>query len=200
MSERAEQMVQERYHSLTGTEKAAMFMLSLGHESASALFEQMEHEEIREITAAMGSLGNIEPGVVELLFIEFADLLSSTGSLLGTADSTERFLLAALDGDKAGEILDEMRGPAGRTIWEKLYNVNEEVLANYLKNEYPQTVAVVLSKIKSDHAAKVLAELPENFANEVIMRLLRMEAVQRDIIEGIEKTLRIEFMSSLGQT
>ena len=200
MTERAEQRVQERFHALTGTEKAAMFMLSLGTEGSSALFENMEHEEIREITSAMSSLGNIEPGVVELLFIEFADLLSSTGSLLGTADSTERFLLAALDGDQAAGILDEMRGPAGRTIWEKLYNVNEEVLANYLKNEYPQTVAVVLSKIKSDHAAKVLAELPENFANEVIMRLLRMEAVQRDILEGIEKTLRIEFMSSLGQT
>ena len=132
-------------------------MLSLGTESSSTLFEKMEHEEIRELTSAMSNLGNIEPGVVELLFIEFADALSNTGGLLGTADSTERFLLNALDPDKAGEILDEMRGPAGRTIWEKLYNVNEEVLANYLKNEYPQTVAVVLSKIKSDHAAKVLA-------------------------------------------
>ena len=49
MSERTEQRVQERYHALTGTEKAAMFMLSLGTESSSALFEQMEHEEIREI-------------------------------------------------------------------------------------------------------------------------------------------------------
>lgn len=200
MSERAEQRVQEKFHSLSGNEKAAMFMLSLGTESSSSIFEQMEHEEIRELTSAMSNLGPIEPGVVELLFVEFADLLSSTGSLLGTADSTERFLLGALDPDKAGEILDEMRGPAGRTIWEKLYNVNEEVLANYLKNEYPQTVAVVLSKIKSDHAAKVLAELPENFANEVIMRLLRMDTVQRDILEGIERTLRVEFMSSLGQT
>ena len=200
MSERQEQRVQERYHGLNGTEKAAMFMLSLGTEGSSILFEQMEHEEIRELTNAMTNLGPIEPGVVELLFIEYADLLSSTGSLLGTADSTERFLLGALDPDKAGEILDEMRGPAGRTIWEKLYNVHEETLANFLKNEYPQTVAVVLSRIKSDHAAKVLAELPENFANEVIMRLLRMDTVQRDILEGIEKTLRIEFMGSLGQT
>ena len=79
MSERQEQRVQERYHGLSGTEKAAMFMLSLGTEGSSLLFEQMEHEEIRELTNAMTNLGPIEPGVVELLFIEFADLLSSTG-------------------------------------------------------------------------------------------------------------------------
>ena len=69
-----------------------------------------------------------------------------------------------------------------------------------MKNEYPQTVAVVLSKIKSDHAARVLSVLPEGFANEVVMRLLSMETVQRDILDGIERTLRTEFMSSLGQT
>ena len=75
--------------------------------------------------------------------------------------------------------MEEIRGPAGRTMWDKLGNVNEAVLANYLKNEYPQTVAVVLSKIKADHAARVLAQLPEDFAMEVVMRMLRMEAVQQ---------------------
>ena len=96
--------------------------------------------------------------------------------------------------------MEELRGPAGRTMWDKLANVNEVVLANYLKNEYPQTVAVVLSKVKPDHAARVLAALPEDFALEVVMRMLRMEPVQREIIEKIEETLRIEFMSNLART
>jgi flagellar motor switch protein FliG len=74
------------------------------------------------------------------------------------------------------------------------------VLANYLKNEYPQTVAVVLSKIKPDHASRVLALLPEGFAMEVVMRMLHMEAVQKDVLERIEKTLRTEFMSNLART
>ena len=78
--------------------------------------------------------------------------------------------------------------------------MNEAVLANYLKNEYPQTVAVVLSKIKAEHAARVLALLPENFAMEVIMRMLRMEAVQKEVLERVELTLRTEFMSNLSQT
>ena len=96
--------------------------------------------------------------------------------------------------------MEDLRGPAGRTMWDKLGNVNEAVLANYLKNEYPQTVAVVLSKLTSEHASRVLAVLPESFSMEVIMRMLRMGAVQKDVLESVEKTLRSEFMTNLGRT
>jgi flagellar motor switch protein FliG len=97
-------------------------------------------------------------------------------------------------------MMEEIRGPAGRTMWDKLGNVNEAVLANYLKNEYPQTVAVVLSKVKGEHAARVLAALPEDFALECVNRMLRMEPVQREILDKIEQTLRTEFMSNLART
>ena len=96
--------------------------------------------------------------------------------------------------------MDEIRGPAGRNMWEKLSNVQEEVLANYLKNEYPQTVAVVLSKIRPEHAARVLAILPEDLALDVVNRMLKMESVQKEVIERVENTLRTEFMSNLSQT
>jgi len=96
--------------------------------------------------------------------------------------------------------MDEIRGPAGRNMWEKLSNVQEQVLANYLKNEYPQTIAVVLSKIRPEHAARVLSILPEELALDVVNRMLRMEAVQKDVIERVEQTLRTEFMSNLSQT
>jgi flagellar motor switch protein FliG len=96
--------------------------------------------------------------------------------------------------------MEEIRGPAGRTMWDKLGNVNEVVLANYLKNEYPQTVAVVLSKIKSEHAARVLSQLPESFAMEVVMRMLRMEAVQKEVLDDVERTLRTEFFTNLART
>ncbi len=78
--------------------------------------------------------------------------------------------------------MNEIRGPVGRTMWDKLCNVNEEILANYLKDEYPQAVAVILSKIKPDHASKVLTLLPENFALDCIMRMLRMETVQKEVL------------------
>ena len=84
-------------------------------------------------------------------------------------------------------------------MWDKLGNVNEAVLANYLKNEYPQTVAVVLTKVKAEHAARVLSMLPESFAMEVVMRMLRMESVQKEALDGVEKTLKAEFMSNLAR-
>ena len=192
--------VKDDYRSLTGPQKAAILMLSLGEEQSSRLFAMMDDEEIKEISQTMANLGTVNAGLVERLFVEFADQISSTGSLVGSFESTERLLLKTLPKERVEMIMEEIRGPAGRTMWDKLGNVNETVLANYLKNEYPQTVAVVLAKIKPDHAARVLSLLPENFAMEVIMRMLRMEAVQKEVLDGVEKTLRTEFMSNLART
>ena len=192
--------MKEDYRSLTGPQKAAIFMLSLAEEHSAKLFSMMADEEIRELSQIMANLGSVSANLVERLFVEFADQLSSTGSLVGSFDSTERLLMKSLPKDRVNMIMEEIRGPAGRTMWDKLGNVSEQVLANYLKNEYPQTVAVVLSKIKPDHAARVLSILPENFAMEVIMRMLRMEAVQKEVLDGVEKTLRTEFMSNLART
>ena len=175
-------------------------MLSLNEEHASQIFSLMDDEEIKELSQTMANLGSIHSGIVDKLFSEFVEEISATGSLTGTYDSTERLLLKAMPGDRVEGIMDEIRGPAGRTMWDKLGNVNEAVLANYLKNEYPQTVSVVLSKIRADHAARVLGALPEAFAMEVIMRMLRMETVQKDILDGVERTLRTEFMSNLARS
>jgi flagellar motor switch protein FliG len=174
--------------------------MSVGEDNATRLFSIMDDDEIKELSQAMANLGNVSSQMVERLLIEFADQISSTGSLVGNFDNTERLLAKVLDQDRVSGIMDEIRGPAGRTMWEKLTNVNETVLANYLKNEYPQTVAVVLSKIKSEHAAKVLGLLPEPFAMEVIMRMLRMESVQKEVLDDVERTLRNEFMSNLART
>ncbi len=190
----------EDYRSLTGPQKAAILLLSLSEEHSSKMFALMDDEEIREVSGMMANLGTISPQLIESLFIEFVDAISNTGALVGSFNSTERLLIKSLPRDRVSAIMEEIRGPAGRTMWDKLGNVNEQVLANYLKNEYPQTVAVVLSKIKADHASRVLVLLPESFALEVIMRMLRMEAVQKDVLDGVEQTLRTEFMSNLART
>src|SRR6266849_3878286 len=186
----------EDIRSLTGPEKAAILVLSLGEDHTAKIFSMMDDEEIKEISQTMANLGTINSSVVERLFVDFADTISATGSLVGTYESTERLLAK----DLGNNIMEEIRGPAGRTMWDKLGNVNEVVLANYLKNEYPQTVAVVLSKIKSEHAARVLSQLPESFAMEVVMRMLRMEAVQKEVLDDVERTLRNEFFTNLART
>ena len=193
--------VREDYRTLSGTEKAAIFMLALGEDYTAKIFEHMDDEEILALSQTMATLGKVNANVVERLFVDFAEQMSSSGSLVGSQESTERMLVkAGMSKDKIDQIMEEIRGPAGRTMWEKLANVNEEILANFLQKEYPQTVAVVMSKITTDHAGKVLALLPESFAMEVIHRMLRMETVQKEVLEDVEKTLRQEFMSNLART
>ena len=184
---------------LNGAEKAAVVLLSLGEEH-HALWQALDDEEIKEISQAMSTLGTVSSAVVEDLLVEFVSEMSSTGAIMGSFEQTQRLLGSFLSGDKVDNLMEEIRGPAGRTMWDKLGNVNENVLANYLKNEYPQTVAVVLAKIKSDHAGRVLTLLPESFAMEVIMRMLRMEAVQKEVLDDLERTLRTEFMTNLART
>ncbi|MEG1452497.1 flagellar motor switch protein FliG [Brevundimonas sp.] len=184
---------------LTGPEKAAVVLLSLGEEH-TALWERLEDDEIKEVSQAMAGLGSVTAQVVEEILVEFVSGLGGSGSLLGSFDQTQRLLASFMPQDRVDALMEEIRGPAGRTMWDKLGNVNEAVLANYLKNEYPQTVAVVLSKVKPEHASRVLTSLPEDFALECVQRMLRMEPVQRDILDKIEQTLRNEFMSNLART
>tara|TARA_B100001989_G_scaffold253004_1_gene237440 strand:+ start:2587 stop:3612 length:1026 start_codon:yes stop_codon:yes gene_type:complete len=193
--------VRDDYRSLTGPEKAAILVLSLSEEQTTIIFNHMDDDEILEISQIISGLGKVSPNVVEKLFVDFASQMSSTNAIVGSQDSTERLLIkSGMSQEKIELIMEEIRGPAGRTMWEKLSNVNEEILSSFLQKEYPQTVAVVLSKITTDHAARVLALLPEGFALEVINRMLKMEAVQKEILEEIEKTLRKEFMTNLART
>jgi flagellar motor switch protein FliG len=184
---------------LTGAQKAAVILLALG-EDHTYIWQQLDEEEIKEISQAMATLGTISSMVVEDVLQEFATGITGTGALMGSFEGTQRLLAAILPQDRVDALMEEIRGPAGRTMWDKLGNVNESVLASYLKNEYPQTVAVILSKIKGDHASRVLSALPEDFALECVQRMLRMEPVQREILDKIEQTLRTEFMSNLART
>ena len=184
---------------LSGPEKAAVVMLALG-EDHTVLWQSLDEEEIKELSQAMASLGTVSSGVIEELLVEFISGMGGTGAVMGSFEQTQRLLQSFMPPEKVDNLMEEIRGPAGRTMWDKLANVNEAVLANYLKNEYPQTVAVVLSKIKAEHSARVLAALPEDFALECVTRMLRMEPVQREILDKIEQTLRTEFMSNLART
>jgi flagellar motor switch protein FliG len=186
--------------SLTGPERAAVLMLALGDQYGERVWKLLDDDELRQLSIVMSTLGTVDAEAVEGLLLQFVGRLSASGALMGDFDATERLLQQYLPVERVSNIMEEIRGPAGRNMWEKLSNVQEQVLANYLKNEYPQTVAVVISKLRPEHAARVLAILPEELSLDVVNRMLKMEAVQKDVIERLEATLRTEFMSNLSQT
>src|SRR5438309_1631242 len=170
---------------LPGPKRAAILMLALGEQYGGKVWQLLDDDEVRELSVHMSTLGTVEAEVVEDLLLEFVSRMSASGALMGTFDATERLLQQYLPSERVTGIMDEIRGPAGRNMWEKLSNVQEEVLANYLKNEYPQTIAVVLSKLKPEHAARVLAIVPEDLGLDVVGRMLKMEPVRlRDVDEA----------------
>ncbi|MET1754365.1 flagellar motor switch protein FliG [Novosphingobium sp. RD2P27] len=182
-----------------GLQKAAALLLVLGKEHGAPIWQQLSVDEVKELSSAMSQLGRLPASVVEHLLVQFTGEVSSMASLHGSYETTERLLGGIMPSDKVREIMEDIRGPSGRTMWDKLSNVSETVLAAYLRNEYPQTVAVILSKLKPDHSARVLAEMPQDIGVDVITRMLRMETVQKEVIQEVEQTLKSEFMTNLSR-
>ncbi len=190
----------DNYGNLSGLEKAAIVLMSLNESNAAKIFNLLHEDEIREISHTMSTLGTVSPDVVERLLYDFSNAISETLNFVGNLDNTERLLNNVLGKDKVNNIMEDIRGPAGRNTWDKLGNVSEEILASYLRTEYPQTAALIISKLQPGHAAKVVAQLPEEFASEVILRMLEMDNVKKEVLDGIEKALRAEFISTVAKT
>jgi|GEM_PF-1175221 len=161
--------VREDYRTLTGPEKAAILMLSIGEDQASRLFVLMDDEEIREVSQTMTGMGTVSAAVVERLFAEFSGHMPAPASLAAPAAPGERLLETMLgDGEAKPTVADESK------------------LTSSLQNEHPQTAAVLLSKIEPEQSARILGQLPEALAQEVIMRMLRLESVSA--ASGVEPT------------
>lgn len=184
----------------SGPQRAAALLLVLGHEHGSPVWESLSPDEVRELSAAMAQLGRIPGSVAEHLLVQFSSEVSGMASLHGSFDSTERLLGSILPADRVREVMEDIRGPSGRTMWDKLSNVGEGVLAAYLKHEHPQTAAVILAKLRPDHAARVLAAMPREFGVEVITRMMRVDAVQKEVLQQVELALKSEFMGNLART
>jgi flagellar motor switch protein FliG len=159
----------------SGLQRAGALMLALGKTHGAPIWEQLTLEEITELSSCISQLGRVPVAVVEHLLVQFSGEVTGMTSLHGSYDTTERLLSGILPDDRVREIMA------------------------FLKNEYPQTVAVIVQKLRPDHAARVLAELPQEMSADVILRMLRMDTVQKDVIQEVEQTLRSEFMSNLAR-
>jgi flagellar motor switch protein FliG len=169
----------------SGPQRAAALMLALGQEHGGPIWAHLNYDEVKELSAAIAQLGRVPAPVVEHLLVQFLGEVTSRASLHGSMESAERLLDGVLPEDRVKEIMEDIRGPSGRTMWDKLSNVSEQVLAGYLRNEYPQTVAVILSKLRPDHAARVIAALPKDMAVDVIIRMLKMDTVQKEVLAAM---------------
>lgn len=187
------------YQTLTGYEKAAVLLLSVGDAYSAKLLASLEEDEIRMISQSMSELGAVSSVIVEQLFVEFSEQVATTGNLVNPPEITERILRKVREENPGDETMGQIASYEGHSMWEKLSNVSEQQLANYLKNEYPQTIAVVMAKLKPQHAAKVMEFLPETLSMEVIERMLDLESVKKEVFDDVEETLHREFISTLSR-
>ena len=179
--------------------KAAIIALSLSDTQTAKLFALMSDEEIRKICDELTKLDTLPFQEREDVYAEFALKNAEFAEFAGGYRSAEKLLFKTLPEDRALSIMEKVGSDENLSMWERLSKTNEQALASYLKNEYPQTVAVVLSKIAPKRAAKVLELLGENFAMEVVMRMLRMDEIAPEVMESLEKTLNDEFLSNQGK-
>ena len=135
---------------LNGPQKAAALMLALGEENGKEIWTRLEDDEIKTISTAMAQLGGIPPLAFEDVLVDFVSRMATDGAMTGTSANTEQLLKSFLPADRVAHIMEEIRGPSGRNMWEKLSNVQANVLASYLKNEYPQTCLLYTSPSPRD--------------------------------------------------
>ncbi len=180
---------------LTPAEKAAVIISALGPESAPHVLQGMGETTIRRFAQAMSGLWEISPEVLERTVSEFVAELGTHGEVRGGAAEARRILREVLDADSVSRIMDDVDMTGGRTLWEKLSNSSDQALTGFLRHEHPQTVAVVLSKMRSDKSARILERLEPDFAQIVVLRLARVPRLDSEVMELMREVITQEFLA-----
>ncbi len=184
---------------LTGPEKSAILFLCLGEDRGGALMQQLETSEISQITRAISEMGEVQAEVVEEVMREFGQKVSSYGGITGSIDAARGLLKGFLPEDRVAEILEEIEGSSTGNLWKDLSALDEKMLADYLRKEHNQTVAVILSRLSPDAVAKVLPLLGQERSVDLVERMVGMDQLPADAIHAIEESLRHEVLAKAGQ-
>ncbi len=183
---------------LSGPEKAAVFLLTLGDEFAAQVFQRLDVEEIKAVGRQMAKIDHVDKEDIANLLKEFRSDEGAEDLFLSGDDMLEAALKKALQADKANEILEDIRSDWRLTLFQKARKLEPKVLVNFLRNEHPQTIALVLAVLDQQQAAAVLAELKEDQRIEVVMRMSELDKVSPEILVDIDRVLQEELLSVEG--
>jgi flagellar motor switch protein FliG len=184
---------------LSGPEKAAIFLLTLGEDFTSQVFQRLDDGEIKEVGRQMAKVDHVDKEDISALLSEFkTDSGGEADLFLSGDDVLESSLKRALNADKANQILDEIRSDWKLTLFQKARKLEPKVLVNFLRNEHPQTVALVLAVLEDIQAATILAELKEETQVEVVMRMAELDKVSPEILVDVDRVLQEELLSVEG--
>lgn len=184
---------------LSGAEKSAILFLCLGEEHGGALMQQLDVVEIRKITRAISAMGEVHAEVVEEVMREFGQKVANYGGITGSVEAARGLLKGFLPEDRVSEILEEIEISSTGDLWGDLSELDEKMLAEFLRKEHNQTVAVILSRVRADAAAKVLPLLGQDRAADLVERMIAMEELPAEAVRSIEESLRREVLAKAGR-
>ncbi len=171
--------------SLSGQEKAAIFLSSINEDAAAEILKSLSPQDMTRISTQMVQLKKIDRSDLEIVLNEVTTKLTS-GSIYVDEESVRKILHKSLGEDDATKILEMA---SQKTSVGSLKDINTKTLANFLISEHPQTIAMILSLLESDQAAATLSALPEEIRGDAVIRMSKIESVPKDTIAEIEELL-----------
>jgi len=185
-------------NSLTGAEKVAVLLLALGKTKAAQILKRFDADELKLITRSAADLTTITAADLDALVEEFAKKFATGIKFIGTAKELENLLIAVMTGDEIAEVKSGGERTKEEPVWDIVSRLKEDVLRACLQKEHPQTAALILSRIDSGTAAKIVGGFPAAQRNDLLCRMLVMSSVSDEAIAIVEDMLREELTASQG--
>jgi flagellar motor switch protein FliG len=174
--------------SLSGAEKVAVLLLALEKSRATQLLKRLAPEELRLITRSASHLRPVSAADLEALVEEFAKQFSSGVNFVGTIEEVERLLSDVMTEDQIAEVMSDEQ-TKDEPVWERVSELKQDVVRSFLSKEHPQTAALILSRIDSATAAKIIGSFPAELRNGLICRMLDINSVPEDALRAVERTV-----------
>ena len=189
--------LQKELDALTGAQRAAVLMLLLGEQQAAEIIRFLNPKEVQSLGGAMVSVADLSQEAVNVVLDEFVATLKKQTSLgLGTGDYVEKVLRRALGEDKASSVLSRIMPGQGSKGLEILKWMDARSIAEMIRGEHPQVVAIILSVLEHTVAADVLNYLPTDARPEIIQRIASLDTVQPSAMEELEQIMMKQFSTN----
>lgn len=185
---------------ISGSERAAIFMMSLGEQKAAEVLKHMDPKEVQKVGTAMAALKNVSNTKVNAVLCDFADVVIEQSALgVDSEGYIRKVLIAALGEDKAEGIIDSILAGKSSKGLDSLKWMYPQAVADVVKDEHPQIIAIVLSYLNSDHAAEVLLHLPETIRADILMRVATLESVPPAALDELNDMLKKQFSTTTSK-
>lgn len=184
---------------LKGPERAALLMMALGEESAAKVFAHLDPRDVQKIGQAMAVLSNVTRSQIQSALDTFAqDMEDQTGLALGSSDYIRNVLTRALGEDKAESLLERISSTGSRRNLEFLKWMDSRSIAEIIRYEHPQIIAIVLSHLESDQSAEIMQMLPENMRTDIMLRIANLEGVSPQALMELDDIMERQASGSTG--